>query len=190
MNLLTSKELIVVDTNDCIQEYLPIAQCHSGEGGGQGILHRAVSVFLFKNRFTILLQQRSQAKPLWPLYWSNACCSHPRRGESYEQAAARALRHELGLIAPLTELFTFRYQARDQDRGVEHEMCRVFIASLASDPTINRDEVAAWRFVDRQALALELSTRPQTFTPWFRLEWATIEEHYLEIVDQLQGAPS
>lgn len=187
MNCPAEKELIVVDTNDQILGYLPSVQCHSKQYSERGILHRAVSVFLFNTQSTILLQQRSKAKSLWPLYWSNACCTHPHRGESYAHAAARALRNELGLSAPLTELFTFRYQARDQERGVEHEMCRVFIAFVSSNPIINLDEIAAWRYLDQQTLSNELSAHPQSFTPWFRLEWARIKENYLNVVNKLQG---
>ena len=45
----------------------------------------------------LVLQRRAADKPLWPLYWSNACCSHPRAGETVEDAARRRLREELGV---------------------------------------------------------------------------------------------
>ena len=48
-----------------------------------------------------MLQQRSAEKPLWPGYWSNTCCSHPRRGESYGVATQRRLHEELGIETPL-----------------------------------------------------------------------------------------
>ena len=61
------------------------AACHDGHG----ILHRAFSLFVFNERGELLLQQRSAEKRLWPGYWSNSCCSHPRQGEAMRGLKAR-----------------------------------------------------------------------------------------------------
>jgi isopentenyl-diphosphate delta-isomerase len=42
----------------------------------KGMLHRAFSVFLFKED-RLLLQQRADTKITFPGYWTNTCCSHP-----------------------------------------------------------------------------------------------------------------
>ena len=63
------------------------SECHEG----RGTLHRAFSIFVFNDANELLLQQRSAGKPLWPNYWSNTCCSHPRVGETMEVAVARRL---------------------------------------------------------------------------------------------------
>ena len=52
-------------------------QCHEG----RGLLHRAFSLLIFDQKGRLLLQQRAAEKLLWPGYWSNSCCSHPRTGE-------------------------------------------------------------------------------------------------------------
>src|SRR5690606_21400993 len=59
-----------------------------------GLLHRAFSVFVFNSKGEVLLQQRAHDKYHSPLLWTNTCCSHPREGETYEQAAHRRLRSE------------------------------------------------------------------------------------------------
>ena len=69
--------LILVDEEDQVLGHDTKENCHQGEG----ILHRAFSLFLFNDRKQLLLQQRSEQKPLWPMYWSNSVCSHPRKGE-------------------------------------------------------------------------------------------------------------
>ncbi|MDH5246330.1 MAG: isopentenyl-diphosphate delta-isomerase, partial [Betaproteobacteria bacterium] len=81
------EELILVDEDDNEVGHLSKADCHDG----QGRLHRAFSVFLFNDAGELLLQQRGRSKRLWPGYWSNSCCSHPRRGESLEIATSRRL---------------------------------------------------------------------------------------------------
>ncbi len=167
--------LILVDSADREIGFLSKEQCHRG----QGILHRAFSVFLFNRDGATLLQQRSADKPLWPLYWSNSCCSHPRRGESVEAAARRRLGEELALSGELLFLYKFQYQAQFGSVGAEHELCWVFAAFAEGPPTANAREIAGWRFVAPQALSAELATAPDRFTPWFKLEWAEISRHYL-----------
>ena len=73
--------LILVDTDDTAIGSMSKAECHDGAG----ILHRAFSVFLFDEHGRLLLQQRAAGKRLWPLYWSNTCCSHPRQGEAIDE---------------------------------------------------------------------------------------------------------
>ncbi len=115
-------QLILVDASDRETGFLSKEECHQGAGR----LHRAFSVFLFNRRGELLLQQRSAAKPLWPLYWSNTCCSHPRQGETVEAAARRRLAEELALSAELRFLYKFEYRAEYQQIGTEHELCWVF----------------------------------------------------------------
>ena len=94
-----AEELILVDEQDNETGYLSKAACHDGDG----VLHRAFSVFLFNDRGELLLQQRSPSKRLWGGYWSNSCCSHPRRGESIQVATRRRLRDVItGWFEPTT----------------------------------------------------------------------------------------
>src|SRR6185503_4772968 len=99
----------LVLVNDADEEigFASKGQCHDGEG----LLHRAFSVFLFSPEGEVLLQQRSSQKRLWPGAWSNACCSHPRRGEALDDAMRRRLREELSVEAEVRFLFKFRYSA-------------------------------------------------------------------------------
>ena len=81
-----AEALLLVDEQDREIGVESKQACHAGGG----LLHRAFSIFLFNSQDELLLQKRSAQKPLWPSYWSNTCCSHPRAGETMEQAIARA----------------------------------------------------------------------------------------------------
>jgi isopentenyl-diphosphate delta-isomerase type 1 len=118
-----SESLILVDEADREVGHLSKAECHHG----RGVLHRAFSLLIFNGDGELLLQQRAASKRLWPLYWSNSCCSHPRRAESMETAIHRRLREELGVRCPLQFLFKFQYQAQFDAAGAEQELCSVFI---------------------------------------------------------------
>ncbi len=176
--------LIVVDEDDNVLAHRTKADCHAGDG----LLHRALSVFVFDAEGRVLLQQRSARKPLWPLYWSNSCCSHPRRGESEATAAVRRLYEELGLEAEPTFLYRFQYHAPFEDKGSERELCSVFIARANGSVAANEHEIADWRWLEPAALDRALRDEPDAYTPWLRMEWARIrEDHWPQIEAMLEA---
>lgn len=171
-----AEALILVDDSDREIGAASKQACHVGDG----TLHRAFSIFVFNSGGELLLQQRSAEKPLWPMYWSNTCCSHPRVGETMEIATERRLDEELGLTCPLQYLYKFKYHAPYEDRGSEREFCWVYAGRCDDVPTVNANEIADWRFIDAADLDAELADDPSVFTPWFKLEWAEIKSQYLD----------
>jgi isopentenyl-diphosphate delta-isomerase len=178
-----SEELILVDRDDNVTGYGSKADCHDGEG----LLHRAFSVFLFNPAGELLLQQRADGKRLWPGFWSNTCCSHPRRGESIEVATRRRLEDELNIRADLEFVYKFVYQAPFGDEGSEHELCHVYLGRVAEAPRPNANEIAATRYVSAAELDREFAAGPGRFTPWFRMEWETLKTEYADRVDRYTG---
>jgi isopentenyl-diphosphate delta-isomerase len=151
------------------------------------VLHRAFSILIFNAGGELLLQQRAPSKRLWPLYWSNSCCSHPRRSETMEAAVQRRLYEELGLRCPLDFLFKFQYQAQFDSAGAEHELCSVFIGCSTDPVRANRDEILAWRWITPEALEAERAGGgARNFTPWFMMEWERIWRDHRAAVLGLQ----
>jgi len=166
-----AEALILVDEADREVGHLSKTKCHDG----QGVLHRAFSLLIFNDAGELLLQQRAPSKRLWPLYWSNSCCSHPRRAESMETAIHRRLSEELGLRCPLHFLFKFQYQAQFESAGSEQELCSVFIGRSGDPVRSDPKEIQALRWIHPEALQAELAgPGADKFTPWFKLEWARI----------------
>jgi len=176
--------LILVDSSDREIGTLSKADCHDGEG----ILHRAFSLFIFNPDGALLLQQRQSDKRLWPLFWSNSCCSHPRAGEDMAIAVTRRLEQELGLKAKLGFVYKFEYTARFGDAGTEHELCWVYVGTTDAEPLINTSEIASWRWIAPSALDAELAAAPERFTPWFKLEWRALQETHRTQLQQLVPA--
>ena len=134
------------------------------EAHQNGILHRAFSVFLFSKDGKMLLQKRSSNKYHSPNQWTNACCSHPRSGETYLEAAHRRLREELGIECLLTEKFHFIYKADVGDGLWEHELDRVFVGTYEGEFNLNPDEVSEVRYISFEDLEKEMSEKQQLFT--------------------------
>jgi isopentenyl-diphosphate Delta-isomerase len=177
---LDSEPLILVDDADREIGHLDRANCHAGTG----VLHRAFSLLIFSGNGELLLQQRSPGKRLWPLYWSNSCCSHPRRSESMETAIHRRLDEELGVACPLHFLFKFQYQAQYDAACAERELCSVFIGRCNGQVKVNPAEIADWRWISTAALQAEMAgPEAAGFTPWFRLEWERVwRDHRADVL--------
>jgi isopentenyl-diphosphate Delta-isomerase len=187
LSLSAEDFLILVDEADHGVGHLSKELCHEG----RGILHRAFSLLIFNENGELLIQQRSASKRLWPLYWSNSCCSHPRRAETMEAAIQRRLHEELGLRCPLHFLFKFQYQAQFDATGAENELCSVFIGRSSGPIKIDSAEILAWRWVAPEALQREIASGAGNFTPWFMLEWARISrDHRADMRDLQSGLGS
>ena len=115
---MNRRTVILVDQENREIGREEIVAAHTGEGQ----LHRAFSVYVFRDfGKEILIQKRSAKKMLWPGIWANSCCSHPMEGETPEAAGKRRLQEELGFTCDLKPVYSFVYRAQDGERGVEHE---------------------------------------------------------------------
>ncbi len=173
---VTEDRLILVDEADREIGTLPKTECHLGAG----ILHRAFSVFLFDTDGKVLIQERAAGKMLWPGFWSNSCCSHPRPGETTEGAAKRRVREELRLDCRLSFLYKFRYQAAFGTVGSEHELCYVYAGHASGIIHTDPLEIAAIRWITPADLGHEIAADPGRFSPWMKLEWQQITANYLD----------
>lgn len=172
-----NEPLVLVDRFDQEIGFLDKASAHQGHG----LLHRAFSLLVFNGKGELLLQQRAAGKRLWPGFWSNTCCSHPRRGETLDVAIERRLGQELGMRCSLQFLFKFQYQAQFDTEGAENELCWVYAGRSDEVPTLNRNEVSALRYIAPDALDRELAQQPHLFTPWFKIEWERIRREHADI---------
>ena len=140
-------------------------------------LHRAFSIFVFNSKGELLLQQRALSKYHSPGVWTNTCCSHPRNGEAVEQAASRRLMEEMGMQCEMHEVFTFIYKAPVGLGLIEHEYDHVFFGQSDDTPVINTDEVASWKYMSLDDIAMDLKAHPEQYTEWFKIAFDKILQH-------------
>ncbi len=159
-----TENVILVDERD-----EPIGTMEKLEAHRKGVLHRAISVFIFNREGRLLLQQRALHKYHSGGLWTNTCCSHPAPGESTHAAAHRRLQEEMGMEIPLTFAFTFLYHAPFANGLVEHELDHVFIGYTDASPVINPEEVAQSRWVSLAEIDAEVASNPEAYTAWFKL---------------------
>lgn len=165
---MTEEQVVLVDPQGRELGLQEKMQAHR-----DGALHLAFSVLLYRDTGdgkAFLLQQRAMGKYHSGGLWTNTCCSHPRQGESLEQAGLRRLKEEMGItgVSQLDDIATFLYRAELDNQLVEHELDHVLVArvsALTIEP--NADEVMNYRWWPQAELEQAVTSEPQSFTAWF-----------------------
>ena len=154
--------LILVDDNDNQTGTASREECHKGKGRR----HRAFSAFIFDSRGRMLLQFRS-SKKLGGSRWDSAAISHVRVGETYEIAAERSMKHEIGISTPVKKIGAFTY-TEPYEGFSENEYCAVLVGKFDGEVKPNKDEIDKIRYVKWEEVKQELKANPAMFTKWFR----------------------
>jgi isopentenyl-diphosphate Delta-isomerase len=155
--------IVLVDAQDVAQGTAPKIEVHR-----RGLKHRAISVLVRNHRAEMLVHRRNPAKYHSGGLWTNACCSHPRPGESAAAAAHRRLAEEMGIGTALAPLFTAHYRAAVSNGYIEDEIVHVFGATYEGPVVPDPAEVSEWKWVPLPNLAEDITSRPELYTIWFR----------------------
>ena len=167
------EQVILVDVDDCEIGVMEKMEAHK-----LAVLHRAFSVFLFNPQGKMLLQQRALTKYHSAGLWTNTCCSHPRPGETLENAVTRRLTEEMGITAKVSKAFDFIYQAELPDHLNEHEFDHVFIGNYDDEVRPNHLEVANFVYQSIEEIDANLQSHPEKYTVWFKIAFPKVVEWY------------
>lgn len=165
--------IILVDENDREIGHMEKIEAHKNGG----FLHRAFSIFLFDSKGRMLLQQRAKTKHTFGGLWTNACCSHPNKGESIGQAAHRKLKQEFGFDCNFKEMFSFIYKADSGNGLTEHEFDHVLVGIYEGEIKPNPEEIDQWKYVDVNWLKEDVEKHPEKYTPWFKIALDRVLQH-------------
>lgn len=156
-----SDELILVDLNDSVVGRGEKLWVHQNDK-----LHRAFSVFIVSGE-KMLIQRRNIKKYHSGGLWANACCSHPRFGETLEIAVKRRLQEELGIDTSVKELFHFVYRTVYENGLTEFEYDHVFLSDYSGEFCLSEEEIEEIRWIDISELKNDVIINPQKYASWF-----------------------
>ena len=169
---MAEEQVILVNDKDKKIGLMPKLEAHQ-----KGVLHRAFSIFIFNDNNELMLQQRSLHKYHSPELWTNTCCSHQRDGESSLEAGYRRLQEEMGFITPLKETISFIYEAPFDNGLTEHEFDHVLVGTFNGTPQLNKDEVAAWKWMSMDNVKEDINMNPENYTVWFKIIFEKFYQH-------------
>lgn len=172
------EQVILVDEHDHEIGTMGKLQAHQ-----DGVLHRAISIFIFNDKGELLLQQRAADKYHSPLQWTNSCCTHPRQGELPMEAAIRRLGEEMNMSCSLIWKYSFIYKAELGDGLTEHELDHVYLGISNIEPVPNPAEVAGWKYLSLENVEIEIAEKPEMYTAWFKIMLDRVKQIRDEHID-------
>lgn len=158
----TSETLVLVDDDDRETGTAEKLDAHR-----RGLLHRAFSVIVWDANGRQLLQKRAAGKYHSGGLWTNACCGHPRPGETIEDAARRRMGEEMGFTCPLECLGTVRYQAMFDSGLSEHEIVHIFRGRYDGPVKPDPAEAEGYQWCDIEGIRIDIAAAPERFSIWF-----------------------
>lgn len=167
--MIKKENIILVDTNDKEIGFEEKMKAHE-----EGKLHRAFSIYIFNSKGELLLQKREESKYHSGNLWTNTCCSHPRQGETAEEASHRRLQEEMGFDCELKEIFSFVYKVKLGEKLYEHEYDHVLIGQFDGSPKPDPEEVSDWKWVKINELEKDVEDNPDNYTYWFKISFKRV----------------
>lgn len=145
----------------------------------KGLWHRVVHVFIFTPDSKLLVQKRSSSKDVYPSTYECSVGEHVKPGESFEGAARRGLREELGISSiKLKPLLKYRLVYDSSHK----EISTLFSCEYNGRLKLERSEVESIAARSPDELAGLMEKRPERFAPWARelLRWYLKRESGIE----------
>ena len=170
------EHVVLVDNDGRSQGVAPKLVAHQ-----KGLRHLAISVLIVNGAGELLLQRRDLRKYHSGGLWTNACCSHPRWGETPARCAERRLMEEMGFSCRLRPLLVTSYRAAVGDELIENELVHVFGGIHNGEVDFNRTEVAEIKWQSPRTVARDIRAHPDRYTVWF----AKYVDEFLPIIETI-----
>lgn len=156
------EQLDVVDENNAVTGQDTRKNIHD-----QNLKHRAVHLFVFTKKRCLVLQKRSYLKDRHPGVWDSSAAGHVDAGESYEDAARRELKEELGLDEDETTLIG-TLPASEKNGWEFVELRAIKTATKLSKMKFPAAEIETIQAFSLEEIAAWIKRRPQDFASSFR----------------------
>jgi len=144
--------LTVVDGNDVVLGYSTKEDVKR-----RGLNYRCVQVFLFNSKDELVLCKRPDTKKQFASQFG-AVMGHVRRGETYEEAAYREVREELGINTRLKRVTKFSVLD-----GANRVFQEIYTGGVAENVKPDKTEISEIKFVSIRDLRTDMVTTPTKY---------------------------
>ena len=166
-----SQEILnLVDENDNLIGEIERDKAHS-----QGLWHRSATVFVFNKKNKLLIQKRALNMD-WPNLWCGSASGHVLFNETYEKAAQRELKEEIGIQCDFKPYGKIVEENISPSGLINKEHKKLFVCHSDGPFKIQREELSKIKFISIKKLKKLMLKKPERFTPGFKQEF----KYYLD----------
>lgn len=170
-------KITIVDENDNV-----IGSAERYEAWAQGLTHRIVRVFVYREDGKILLHQRAHNVDDNADKWNQSAGGHVDEGEDYETAAKRETFEELG-IKPIDfrSVGKIYIERPLPNNGFARRFLHNFIAywnGANNDIDADTSEVAEIGWYTISEIDQWIAEKPEDFTKNFPQSFALVKKHF------------
>lgn len=83
----------------------------------------------------------------------------------------------MGFTTVLKDTVSFIYKAPFDNGLTEHEYDHILVGTFEDEPTINPDEVAAWKWMSLEDVRKDIEQSPELYTAWFKIIFDKFYSH-------------
>ncbi|MBW2990317.1 NUDIX domain-containing protein [Candidatus Woesearchaeota archaeon] len=143
-------------------------------------ISRVSVIFILDDNKNLLIVKRSPNKKSFPNRYDISVCGNVDSGESYEEAAHRELKEELGIECKLE--FLDKYLNETEEKGIilKH-FSSIFLGKYGGEVKLNEELVELQR-LSFEELDKKVSENPEIFTPGFVNGFVFIKEKLKKII--------
>ena len=134
--------LMLVDEDDKI-----VGKAEKKEVVRNALLHRGIDVIVLNSKNQVFVHKRVDTKDNYPSHYDMLVSGSVQCNETYEDAAKRELKEEVGIVVSIKHLFSFKY--RSPIHNVNYE---IFLCVYDGELTLQEDEIEEGHFVDMKDL--------------------------------------
>ena len=143
------------------------------------LFHRAVHLYVRGESGGLIIQKRSLSKDLEPGLWTVSCSGHVDKGETYDIAALREFKEELGVMIDRSVLVDLLHSGPSRENG--YEFIRSYEVISKIQPVHDPKEISEIREVKLYELDNWLVEEPEVFASSFRLLYPLARKRFQRI---------
>jgi isopentenyl-diphosphate delta-isomerase type 1 len=153
--------IVFVDEND-----VPIGAGTKQEATEKGIIHRVIRIFIMNSKGEILLQKRSDNCITSPGKWDQSVGGHVDEGESYDEAAYRELKEELGIEGVELQEITKYYSEGEhlQNKNQFKRFNTIYTGGYDGEFILDPEEVSEVKWISPTELEAWIERDPNELT--------------------------
>ncbi|MCX6801223.1 MAG: NUDIX domain-containing protein [Candidatus Diapherotrites archaeon] len=132
--------------------------------------HRGIHVLIKNSKGELLLPVRSKARDKFPNKYDTSISEHVSSGETFDEAAKKGLKEELGIANPkLKEIAKIRFRYGKNDNMIS----KIYLLEYDGEINFDRGEISKIEFLPPEKVRAMLNKNEKKFAIWAReiLKW-------------------